>query len=156
MYFPYLRGKQFELQALLNVPVGVYANTIPIVEPIKASGSRIYTALYSRLAAQQIPFILITNPHYPTNARLTSNQTQAIITGELAAHNSLTLSFIIDQRFNIAFLNAFLGGNPNYNKALIFRFSPNPADIAAIQAAILAQLYISKVLHSLLISRCVC
>ncbi len=37
MYFPYLRGKQFELEALVNVNPGVYSNTIPILEPISTS-----------------------------------------------------------------------------------------------------------------------
>ena len=34
MYFPYLRSKQAELDALLNVKESVYSTTIPIIEPV--------------------------------------------------------------------------------------------------------------------------
>lgn len=136
MYFPYLRGKQFELEALLAVSSTVYRNTIPIVEPISSSGSRLYSTLYAKLTSQSIPLLLITNPYFPTSGALSSSSVQTIIDTEMAAHRLLTLGFIIDQRFTLTALNSFLSANPNRDKALIFRFSPIQTELAAIQTAL--------------------
>lgn len=138
MYFPYMRGKQFELATLVNVNVGVYQqNTIPILEPV-ASPTGVYRGLYNRLATQSIPLILVMNPFHPQN-RLTVAQVQGIVDRELAAHPSLTLGYLIDQRFSLAGLTFFLNSNPNTNKAVIFRYNPLNADLIAIQRALGAQ-----------------
>jgi len=134
MYFPYLRGKQFELEALIELPTSVFINTLPILEPINVSQRR----LYSRLANQGTPFILVTNPFYPQNSRLTNAAVQSLIDTELLTHPSLNLGFIIDQRFNVSELNSFLTSNPTRNKILIFRYNVLPSDLAAIQASISA------------------
>jgi hypothetical protein len=132
MYFPYLRGKQFELEALLEVPFSVYNNTLPILEPVNLSRRNFYTSL----AARNVPFVLITNPFYPENNRVTGTALQNLIDNDLASHVGLRLGFIIDTRFDIASLNFFLTSNPTRDKVLIFRYSPMPADLIAIQTAI--------------------
>lgn len=136
MYLPYLRGKQFELEALLNVPTAVYANTLPILEPISSPKGGNNKRLYTSLATQGIPLILVMNPFYPQGHRFTTARVQQIVDNELATHPSLTLGFLIDQRFNLADLNAFLTSNPNLGKAIIIRVNPLPADLNAIQLAI--------------------
>lgn len=133
MYFPYLRGKEFELLALLDVNPSVYNNTIPILEPVSASERR---KLFQRIGGRNFPLILITNPYYPLNERLTPTQVQNIIHSNFATHTQLTPAFIIDNRFDIASLNGFLTANPTRGKALIFRNNPLPADLHSIQIAI--------------------
>jgi hypothetical protein len=135
MYFPYLRGKQFELEALVNVNPAVYANTLPILEPVSASKG-VYKRLYGNFVSQNIPLILIMNPFYPQSGRLTPTAVQTIINGELARHPSLILGHIIDQRYEVRDLNAFLTSNPTRRKAIVFRFNPLPTDLLAIQAAL--------------------
>lgn len=132
MYFPYLRGKQFEIDALLEVPASVYQNTLPILEPINVSHPKLYVSLTNN----GIPFILVTNPFYPRTGTLSNNDVQNIIDGELAAHTSLVLGFLIDQRFDINDLNVFLTSNPNREKAIIFRYNPAQTDLTLIQTSI--------------------
>lgn len=130
MYFPYLRGKEFELLALLEVNRNVYSNTIPILEPVKSSDRR---KLYEKIANANFPLIIVTNPYY---GDLSVNDVQTIIDEKFAVHTSLILGFIVDNRFNIADLRAFLNNNQGRRKALIFRYNPLPADLNLIQAAI--------------------
>jgi len=136
MYFPYLRGKQFELEALRDVNPIVYQNTRPIVEPVTLTRRNNYV----RLANQNVPFILITNPYHPINDRLAANSIQNLITTELAPSTAMILGFLIDLRpVNIADLTTFLATHPNRQKALIFRHSPlSNAILTSIQALITA------------------
>jgi hypothetical protein len=135
MYFPYLRGKQFELETLIALPMPFFGNTLPILEPISLGRRKLYTTL----AREARPLILIVNPQYPNATPLNTTILQGLIDTELATHPALTLGFIIDQRFSAARLNTFLASNPERAKALIFRNNPIPADLAAIQAAIATQ-----------------
>jgi hypothetical protein len=134
MYFPYLRGKVFELEALTEVSQNVFLNTIPIIEPINVTtrGKTLYRSIVSRLA----PFVLIMNPVHLTRGPLTTVAVQDLIDTTLRNHTSLNLGFIINQNFNLAELNAFLISNPTRPKSLIFQHSPFAAEIRSIQAAI--------------------
>jgi hypothetical protein len=132
MYFPYLRGKQFELEALLEVPSTIYRNTIPILEPVNISRPR----LYERLKTQGSPLVLITNPYYPTGSALSVPEVQNLVNNQLINYPSLLLGFLIDVRFSIAELNTFLTSNLGIRKVLVFRNNPLQPIITAIQAAI--------------------
>ncbi|MCC8410000.1 sce7725 family protein [Mucilaginibacter sp. UR6-1] len=133
MYFPYLRGKQFELEALTEVSSTVFSNTLPILEPINLTSRA--KGLYDRIAGQGVPLILIINPYYGS---LTIANVQNLIDTNLANHQNLIIGFLIDERFSLADLNAFLTSNSNLSKSLIFRHDPFPAELAAINSAILA------------------
>jgi hypothetical protein len=132
MYIPYLRGKQFELEALLEIPATVYRNTLPIIEPVNVPKRR----FYERLAAQRVPIIITLNPYYPVNKRLTIAEVQGIITSQMPTHLGLVYGFLIDQRFNIAEFNTFLNNYSQQDKAIIFRFNPLHGDLTAIRSAI--------------------
>jgi len=135
MYFPYLRGKQFELEALLGVPMAVYGNTLPIVEPVNSSSGKFYL----KLAQQARPFILIMNPQHPKRGRLGVGTVQtSLVDTSLLSHPALSLGYIVDQQLNISELQSFLTSNPTKDKAIIFRYNPIPTDLAAID----------RVLHS--------
>lgn len=62
MYFPYFRGKQYELLALraLSERLAGCEQIIPIIEPVNALASPI--ASYSYFSDVGMPFVLITNP----------------------------------------------------------------------------------------------
>lgn len=65
MYFPYLRGKQFELLALrdlASLPLNA-TKIIPIIEPVKKNVSSLRTALKA-LSVADIRVQLIVNPEY--------------------------------------------------------------------------------------------
>lgn len=64
MYFPYLRGKQFELIALRELAdVLNPSKVIPIIEPLKANTKSVETAI-RKLASKDIRVQLIVNPQY--------------------------------------------------------------------------------------------
>jgi hypothetical protein len=63
MYYPYLRGKQFELLALREF-ADIYSDNckiIPIIEPVKTSFNSMKIAL-KKLHSKEFPFALILNP----------------------------------------------------------------------------------------------
>jgi hypothetical protein len=63
MYYPYLRGKQFELLALREFAdiVSDKCNVFPIIEPVKDSFNSMKIAL-KKLQSKEIAFALILNP----------------------------------------------------------------------------------------------
>lgn len=64
MYFPYLRGKQFELIALRElVDVLDPSKVIPIIEPLKTNTKSVETAI-KKLASKDVKVQLIVNPQY--------------------------------------------------------------------------------------------
>ena len=64
MYFPYLRGKQFELMALRDFSNDNQGNNkiIPIIEPVKLQMNGMNTAL-SVLIENRMKFAIILNPN---------------------------------------------------------------------------------------------
>lgn len=63
MYYPYLRGKQFELLALREFAdiVTGKCHVFPIIEPVKDSFNSMKIAL-KKLQSKEIPFAIILNP----------------------------------------------------------------------------------------------
>lgn len=61
MYYPYLRGKQFELIALREFAEKSPAHIRPIIEPVKRNTNSLITAL-SALVNKGMPFALVLNP----------------------------------------------------------------------------------------------
>jgi hypothetical protein len=63
MYYPYLRGRQFELIALREYAIqrGVYNNVVPIIEPVKKTFNSMKLAL-PKLIEGNVRFALILNP----------------------------------------------------------------------------------------------
>ena len=62
MYFPYFRGKQYELLTIRENAHRMGTNIIPIIEPVKRSHSGLQRALEA-LIEHQVRFILVGNPH---------------------------------------------------------------------------------------------
>ena len=63
MYFPYLRGRQFELIALRDF-AGLYggnSNVYPIIEPVRKSFVSLQLAV-SQMCEKKLPFAVIVNP----------------------------------------------------------------------------------------------
>ena len=64
LYFPYLRGKQFELLALkeLSPLLGAQQKVLPVIEPVRKPGGSGLDRCLSAVAASGLEFILIMNP----------------------------------------------------------------------------------------------
>ena len=130
MYFPFLRGKQFELEAIIELPLNVFNNTIPIIEPVNLPKR----GLYVQICQRNFPFILIINPYHPQGSRKSMEEIQYLIDDKLTNHLNVIVGFLIDGRFTLNDFQLFLNKNPNLSKAVIFRSNPVRNDLPAIQA----------------------
>jgi len=70
MYYPYLRGKQFELIALREFAAS-YDNykVIPIIEPVKLSFNSMSLAIKA-MKAKDLPFVFIIIHHPSPNLNI--------------------------------------------------------------------------------------
>lgn len=74
MYFPYLRGKQFELQALKESVTNLKADKVfPVIEPVKLSINQLSLAISELNQHSIIPYIVI-NPEHGDYSNLPSAQ----------------------------------------------------------------------------------
>jgi hypothetical protein len=102
MYYPYLRGKQFELLALREF-AEIYSDSckiFPIIEPVKKSFNSLKTA-FQKMQEKGIPFAIILNPQH----------------GELINDYTLIETFIKDNLLDLAnWRPAFIvsSKNPKY------------------------------------------
>lgn len=144
MYFPYFRGKQEELLAILEVNRAVYPEKVlPIIEPVSTINARINNI--AKMCKDNIPFILIVNPHANTTpAGPTQNDILTrYVNGGLSTYSNYHLGFIVTTRTTIADIRAFMALNPNLNKVLIHQseFS-QPNNLIAFNPNLLYNIYV--------------
>lgn len=100
MYFPYLRGKQFELLALREIGNRINGGLIsPILEPVKNSIDSLERALES-LVANKINFSLVINP---IHGDFKSDSTDLIdfIDRKLGGYDNFQLAIIVHSFINL-------------------------------------------------------
>lgn len=123
MYFPYLRGKQFELIAvdeLADVIVGSSKRIIPIIEPIKDSFAK-----FKAFRTKEVPFVLIYNPIHGEYQNDSLGIESELIEGILDGYNNYYLGYIISQNTNLAHVKSFLERYKNKNICIIHYFNLN-------------------------------
>lgn len=101
MYFPYLRGKQFELIALRELIDLLNENrdkVSPVIEPIKDTATLSKTL--NLFKANDINFTLIINPQVG-NLFNSVNEVLGIIENELAGYSNFQYGIILDGRTNL-------------------------------------------------------
>ncbi|MGC4058190.1 MAG: sce7725 family protein [Chitinophagaceae bacterium] len=124
MYYPFLRGKKFELYSIENVNVNVFQNTLPIVEPVGAPTNAVANGSFKRLAVAKRPFILIINPQHGKISR--AKVESHLLNGLLATHTGVSVGYIVVQTSTAAEVRTFLTSYPGRGKALIFRGNFTP------------------------------
>ncbi len=101
MYFPYLRGKQFELIALREISE-IMANKIesisPIIEPVKNSSTLKSTLL--ELKNKNINFNIILNPSVG-DLKNSSGTLIKVIKEQLNGYNNYQIAIIVNERTNV-------------------------------------------------------
>jgi len=107
MYYPYLRGKQFELLALREFAEknSDNCNVFPIIEPVKKSFSSIKTAL-KKLQERDIHFAVILNPQVGEMFHKT-NDIEIELSDTLANKDKWTPAYIVINT-NIASIQAHI------------------------------------------------
>lgn len=134
MYFPYLRGKQFELIALRELYTLLpqeLSKISPIIEPVKPSST--LNSTLGELANRNANFNLIINPRYGDLESQSERIIEIITSSVPAEYKNYQLAVIIDSKTekNIATLIEFLNGlDLNYNGiALIHKTEINSQNI---------------------------
>ncbi|NTW84068.1 MAG: sce7725 family protein [Chlorobiaceae bacterium] len=101
MYYPYLRGKQFELLALRDLIVLLSENNTkvsPIIEPVKTSSTLIKTL--EALCINNINFNIIINPFHGELINKT-DQLLYLLKEEISEFENYQLSILVDNRDNV-------------------------------------------------------
>ncbi len=115
---PYLRGKQEEQLAVLEVDQSVFLNekVVPLFEP--HSTSKTCFARYVKMCQSNRPFILIINPKV-TNSP-TQAEVEALINSYgLAEHQNFYVGLLVDRTTSQANLDQLINFLPSNQKVLI-------------------------------------
>lgn len=114
MYFPFIRGKQYDLLALRGVDTNIYKSVMPIIEPIDLN-----LVSYKDIRKKNIPFILIVNPQKGDPAMTTQKITSDLINGVLAGYSNYQLGYIIKSTTTLLQVQRFLESHPTIQKNFI-------------------------------------
>ncbi len=119
MYYPYLRGKQFELilirdNAKLLVDNGIH----PIIEPVKEDFAAIKRAL-KVLDEQGVSCTLILNPQVGQEPVQTTSILQELIEDSFKDYSKVLIGFILHAESNIIDLTKLLDKYPKFNFSLL-------------------------------------
>jgi hypothetical protein len=97
MYYPYFRGKQYELIAIReNAERMSHASIVPIIEPVKQNVSGLRRALEA-LLEQNIRFVLIVNPQCGELCDIDPAHINDVINDTLSEYRNFSLGYIVSQ-----------------------------------------------------------
>jgi hypothetical protein len=127
MYFPYLRGKQFELIALRELSQFVRVENLisPIIEPVKETTVTLNKTLES-LRKNNFNFNLVLNPQVGDMQNIDDALKLIII---LEDYPNYQPSFIVDEKTNLTLLAKIIASNHLENLSLICNAVPNDEEI---------------------------
>ena len=131
MYYPYLRGKQYELILLReNAKLISDSSMIPIIEPVKKNVAPLNKAIQS-LMKENVEFILTINPKhgdYKLNPiPLIENALQLV-----ADYDKFSMAYIVDANSNLLHVQDFL--NEHTTKPIVFIHNgfPKPKELSEL------------------------
>ena len=130
-YFPYMRGKQFELIALRDMCEFVTDNTLisPIIEPVRKNNSTLVKTL-GILKNKDINFNLIINPQVSKGEIVDTNLLEytANILSAVNGYQNWQPAFIINDKVTIASIDDAIEANSFQNITLIITSLPHNED----------------------------
>jgi len=121
MYFPYLRGKTFELKMLREVSslLSNNGNIVPIIEPVSENTSYLERAI-EKLIDQEASFTLITNPHKGELVDFPPEFLEEFTMENISTeYNNATMAYIISDNTTLQSLDEFQSKYEDRNLALI-------------------------------------
>lgn len=126
MYFPYLRGKQYELISLRELSEDMSETLVihPIIEPVKETTSTLRITC-EHLVKSEIPFTLILNPSVG-DLRGSYNEIIHFINTEIGDFGLLHLGVLIHSNTDLNTLNQSLGALENQYPFTIVHMSQYP------------------------------
>lgn len=119
MYFPYLRGRQYELLALREIAANISENgkIIPIIEPVKLSSTTV--ASFDKFVEGNMPFVLIVNPLVGDLTRKRRSIKKDIIENVLDEYDNFYIGFLITHDTTLQEISNVLNEYSNYGICLI-------------------------------------
>lgn len=101
MYYPYFRGKQYELIAIReNAERMAHAAIIPIIEPVKQNVSGLRRALEA-LVEYNIRFVLIVNPQCGELCDIDPAHITEVINETLSEYSNFSVGYIASQETSL-------------------------------------------------------
>lgn len=101
MYYPYFRGKQYELIAIReNAERMSRAGVIPILEPVKQNVSSLRRTLET-LIKHNVEFVLIVNPQCGDLCDIDPVSINELIDTTLAGYRNFSLGYIVNQQTSL-------------------------------------------------------
>lgn len=129
MYYPYFRGKQYELVAIRECAALVAENNfVPIIEPVKDSLSSLKRTL-DELTKHNAQFVLIVNPKFGDFKNNPKPLLNDLIRDNLKDYDKLMLGYIADADSNLIDIADFVDEYKDSSIALIHYGFPNGKDL---------------------------
>jgi hypothetical protein len=108
MYYPYFRGKQFELILLRDNADFLAKNNIhPIIEPVNINFSALTRAM-KEINENEADCTLVANPHAGQEPVSQSSILEELIQGSFKEYKNISLGYILDAKSDISNLVALL------------------------------------------------
>jgi hypothetical protein len=131
MFFPYLRGKQYEILALRDLLplLNASGRIVPIVEPVRASQNDNLV----RIVEAGAPLLVIENPE-KGDYRQQARQLRALLADRLSADN-VTVGFLVKTETERSAIEAFMNRNVDRETAFVhFGSFADPEWLAGLDA----------------------
>lgn len=133
MYYPYFRGKQFELIAIReSAELFAASNFVPIIEPVRESLNGLKRAV-DAIDEANAEAILIVNPHYGDHSA-DSDAIHELFFEDLQEHESICVGVILDDQVALADAMQIIDSHQNKQIALIHAGFSNGKELAAALA----------------------
>ncbi|MNF46531.1 hypothetical protein D3C87_1124810 [compost metagenome] len=114
MYYPYFRGKQFDLLTIKeSAEVLAKSNIISIIEPVRESLSGLKRSIEA-LSAAGAEAVLIVNPYYGDHTE-NSDAIQSFVTEEIKAHRNVSVGVLLTNETSTADALEICGTYPNHS-----------------------------------------
>jgi hypothetical protein len=119
MYYPYLRGKQFELILLReNSDIISNNNFHPIIEPVKEDFTALIRAV-KILVEKSVNLTIIVNPKVPIKSVSTSRILSELIENAFVEFNSINIGYLLTAETNVANLENLIQSYPDRKFSII-------------------------------------
>ncbi len=119
MYYPYLRGKQFELILIRDNAAFLAVNNInPIIEPVKEDFAALKRAM-NELDKEGVACTLIVNPQVGQEPVQTPVILKELIEDTFKDYSKVALGFILHAKSNLIELTKLLKEYPQFNFSIL-------------------------------------
>jgi hypothetical protein len=130
MYYPYLRGKQFELTLLRDNAKLFSTNGFhPIIEPVKNEFKPLLRAI-DALNDNNIKYTLIVNPQAGDSPIKTTNILSELVRDDAISHTNMSLGYILHAATNIHEVDSLLASHKTKDFTFIHYGYSNGKEIA--------------------------